>query len=170
MEMSCPDPNRRIPTATKSLGCSCHAEAECPTHAALSDLCLQCCNSERLHHGLGWLGLHFHLLAARSWPNITLVPALVAGFTRVLILQRPGIVKMPFFFTSVVARVAKLPRSPDTAFVLSSCCSESCLMRLPFVMALPAFAEAFIAFIVFIGAMVERMSDNRPADRNHNCT
>ena len=81
-EMSCPDPNRRIPTATKSLGCSCHAEAECLTRAALSDLCLQCCNSERLHHGLSWLRLHFHLLAEHhprssfgGWLHTSLDPA-----------------------------------------------------------------------------------------------
>ena len=51
-------------------------------------------------------GLALHLV---STPNAILIPALVAGLRRVLILQRPGIVKMPFFLTSVVARVANLP-------------------------------------------------------------
>merc|ERR1719263_1882840 len=52
-EREAPNPNRRIPTATKSLGCSWHAHCNaCPS---LSDLCLQCCNGEGLHHGLSWL-------------------------------------------------------------------------------------------------------------------
>merc|ERR1712025_1175989 len=84
-----------------------------------------------------------------SWPKAILTPALVAGFTRVLILARPGIVEMPFFFTSVVARVAKLSRSPEQTFVFSSPCSARVLTRAPLVMTLPAFA--FIAF--FIGPM-----------------
>merc|ERR1719478_234865 len=62
-----------------------------------------------------------------SWPKAILTPALVAGFTRVLILQRPGIVKIPAFFTSAVARVAKLSSSPEHTFVFISCCSASIL-------------------------------------------
>merc|ERR1739845_159663 len=88
-----------------------------------------------------------------SWPKAILTPALVAGFTRVLILQSPGIVKMPVFFTSVVARVAKLSRSPEHTFAFISCCSASVLIRAPFVMTLlPDFMD-FIAFMVFMGAM-----------------
>merc|ERR1712138_143637 len=93
-------------------------------------------------------GLAFTLI---SWPKAILTPALVAGFKRVLILQRPGIVKMPVFFTSVVARVAKLSRSPEHTLVFISCCSARVLTRAPFVMALPL---AFMAFIAFMGAMV----------------
>merc|ERR1719169_182274 len=85
-----------------------------------------------------------------SCPKAILFPALVAGFLRVLILQRLGIVKIPFFFTSVVARVAKLSRSPEQTLVFISCCSASVLIRAPLVMTLPAFA--FIAF--FMGAIV----------------
>merc|ERR1712070_1084929 len=70
-------------------------------------------------------GLAFTLI---SWPKAILLPALVAGFLRVLILQRLGIVKILVFFTSVVARVAKLSRSPEHTFVLSSCCSASVLI------------------------------------------
>merc|ERR1711998_786630 len=44
-------------------------------------------------------------------PNANLVPAFLAGLTLVLIMQRPGIVNLPAFFTSVVARTAKLSRS-----------------------------------------------------------
>merc|ERR1719166_573925 len=44
-------------------------------------------------------------------PKISRFPALVAGLVRVLILQRPGTVKRPAFFTSAVAIVARLSRS-----------------------------------------------------------
>merc|ERR1712137_1022011 len=44
-------------------------------------------------------------------PNISRLPALVAGFTRVLIMQRPGTVTFPAFFTSFVATAAKLPKT-----------------------------------------------------------
>ena len=59
--------------------------------------------------------------------------------------------------TSVVARVAKLARRPEHTFVFISCCSASVLMRVPLVMTL--LLEdfmAFIAFMLFIGAIVER--------------
>merc|ERR550514_1626507 len=94
-----------------------------------------------------------------SWPNITLTPALVAGFTRVLILKRPGRVKIPVFFTSVVATAAKLVRRPEHTLVFISCCSESILMRAPLVMTLLAAFVVFMVFAVFmlfIGAMVAR--------------
>merc|ERR1719191_1370380 len=88
-----------------------------------------------------------------SWPKAILTPALVAGLTRVLILQSPGMVKIPVFLTSVVARVAKLSRRPEHTFVFISCCSASVLMRAPLVMTLlPDFMD-FIAFMVFMGAM-----------------
>merc|ERR1712217_233715 len=41
-------------------------------------------------------------------PKISLLPALVAGFMRVLMRQRPGRVKMPVFFTSAVPISARL--------------------------------------------------------------
>merc|ERR1719443_2863949 len=90
-----------------------------------------------------------------SWPKAILTPALVAGLTRVLILQRPGIVKMPVFFTSVVARVARLSRRPAQTLVFISCCSASVLTRAPFVMTLLPDFIAFIAFMLFMGAMVD---------------
>merc|ERR1719215_1671960 len=62
-------------------------------------------------------------------------------------------VKKTGIFTSVVARVAKLSRSPEHTFVFISCCSASVLMRAPFVMTLlPDFMD-FIAFMVFMRAM-----------------
>merc|ERR1719492_179601 len=44
-------------------------------------------------------------------PKISRFPALVVGLVRVLILQRPGTVKRPAFFTSAVAIFARLSRS-----------------------------------------------------------
>merc|ERR1712185_286758 len=38
-----------------------------------------------------------------TFPKTSLLPALVAGLVRVLILTRPGIVKMPVLLTSLVA-------------------------------------------------------------------
>merc|ERR1719191_2363317 len=87
-----------------------------------------------------------------SWPKAILTPALVAGLTRVLILQSPGMVKIPVFLTSVVARVAKLSRRPEHTFVFISCCSASVLTRAPLVMT--ADFMAFIAFMLFMGAMI----------------
>merc|ERR1719337_351650 len=89
-----------------------------------------------------------------SWPKAILNPALVAGFMRVLILQRPGIVKMPVFFTSVVARTAKLSMRAEHALVFISCCSASALISAPFVMALPPAFIALAFFMVFMGAMI----------------
>merc|ERR1719443_1986911 len=89
-----------------------------------------------------------------SWPKAILTPALVAGFTRVLILQRPGMVKMPVFLISVVASVAKLSRRPEHTFVFISCCSASVLTRAPLVITLLPDFMAFIAFMLFMGAMV----------------
>merc|ERR1719199_1709631 len=80
-----------------------------------------------------------------SLPKMFLTPALVAGFTRVLILAMPGIVKMPVFFTSAVARAARLSRSSEHAFVIISCFSASSLTMVPFDIAL---ARAFIDFFM----------------------
>merc|ERR1712093_422163 len=46
-------------------------------------------------------------------PKASLVPAFLAGFILVLIMQRPGMVNLPAFFTSAVARLAKLSRSSE---------------------------------------------------------
>merc|ERR1712232_253378 len=55
-----------------------------------------------------------------TFPKTSLFPALVAGFTRVLILQRPGIVNTPVLFTSCVAISARLFRiCPHTLFFVS---------------------------------------------------
>merc|ERR1719486_1276684 len=103
-----------------------------PHQAASQICCLSAATGKALTMVLA--GFAFTLI---SWPKAILLPALVAGFLRVLIRQRPGIVKMPDFFTSAVARVAKLSRSSEHAFVFISCCSARALTMLPFVMALP---------------------------------
>merc|ERR1712139_99009 len=51
-------------------------------------------------------------------PKASLVPAFLAGLTLVLIMQRPGMVNLPDFFTSAVARLAKLSRRSKHCFLL----------------------------------------------------
>merc|ERR1712168_676802 len=55
-----------------------------------------------------FVGLAFTIV---SLPKISFFPALVAGFLRVLILQRPGKEKTLFFFNSAVAISARLART-----------------------------------------------------------
>merc|ERR1740121_2687990 len=83
-----------------------------------------------------------------TFPNTSLLPALVAGFTRVLIMQRPGMVNLPFF-TSLVATVANVSSIFLATAGFTSVASASAAARAPFDMTAPAF----IAFIAFIGAM-----------------
>merc|ERR1712124_165181 len=66
-----------------------------------------------------------------SLPNMVLTPAFVAGFTRVLMRQRPGMVKMPFFFTSLVPIVTKLLIILAHAACFSSCFVASSLVMAP---------------------------------------
>merc|ERR1719197_2086443 len=95
-----------------------------------------------------------------SSPNIILTPAFVAGFTRVLMRQRPGIVKIPFFFTSLVAMATKLSNTSRQTFCFNSCSSASAEVKAPLVMTLLLLAfiafMAFIAFIAFMGAMIPK--------------
>merc|ERR1719194_157701 len=82
-------------------------------------------------------------------PKISFLQALVAGFERVLIRQRPGKVKMPFFWTSLVAMAARLAIILPATVALSSHSSAICFAIAPFVRGLPVvlfMAAAFIAF------------------------
>merc|ERR1711865_1320681 len=97
-----------------------------------------------------------------SLPKMFLMPALVAGFTRVLILHKPGMVKMPAFFTSVVARAAKLSRISEHALVFISCLSANVLTMAPLDMAL---APAFIDFMDFMLFMDLAMAAESRLDR-----
>merc|ERR1712151_736438 len=75
-------------------------------------------------------------------PKISRVAALVAGLVRVLILQRPGMVKTPAFFTSVVAIVARLARTFVHCDFFISAPVANASARAPLVMALVvAFME-----------------------------
>merc|ERR1711920_113817 len=81
-------------------------------------------------------------------PKISFFPALVAGFRRVLIMHRPGMVTFPVFFTSPVATLASVSRTLVTCDFFSSVPSARACAKAPLVNGLPPF----IAFIAFIGA------------------
>merc|ERR1719271_1927985 len=87
-------------------------------------------------------------------PNISLVPAAVAGFTLVLTIAKPGIVNLPFFFTSDAPSFARASR----AFVHSDLFRPT---EVATASAIPVLGKAFtalafMAFIAFIaGAIFE---------------
>merc|ERR1719284_1377068 len=82
-------------------------------------------------------------------PKTSLLPALVAGFLRVLILARPGMVNTPLLFTCSAAMVARLSRICEACFLFSSQSPAIASRRAPFFM-----AAAFIAFMAFMGAIL----------------
>merc|ERR1719510_2495514 len=85
-------------------------------------------------------------------PKISRFPALVAGFTRVLILQRPGMVKTPTFFTSVAAMDARLLITLVHCDFLTSVSVANASAIADFVMALPV---VFMALpVVFMGGAI----------------
>merc|ERR1740116_273966 len=84
-------------------------------------------------------------------PKTSRLPALVAGFTRVLIRQRPGMLKTPAFLISLVAISARLSRTPTTVFFLSSQAVAMASARPPLDMALA------VAFFIALGAMTRDM-------------
>merc|ERR550537_284377 len=88
------------------------------------------------------------------FPKISFLQALVAGFWRVLILQRPGKVKMPFFWTSLVAMAAMLAIILPAIVALSSHSSAICFAMAPLVSGLPVPLFIAAAFIAFMGAML----------------
>merc|ERR1719166_627470 len=71
-------------------------------------------------------------------PKISRFPALVAGLRRVLIMQRPGTMNLPAFFTSDVAVVARVSRIFEHTDFLTSVPVASASQSAPFVMALVA--------------------------------
>merc|ERR1719385_711007 len=89
-----------------------------------------------------------------SFPKAITMPALVAGFTRVLIMQSPGMVNLPAFFTSFVATVARVFKIFAASDFLSSCAVAMASARPVLVM---RGLLDFKAFIVFIGAMVMKV-------------
>jgi len=82
-------------------------------------------------------------------PKATLVPAFLAGFILVLIMQRPGIVNLPAFFTSAVARLAKLSRSCEHCDFFRPLSLAKASAMPPFVRALAETALAFITLPLF---------------------
>merc|ERR1719454_2799244 len=86
------------------------------------------------------------------FPNISLLPALVAGFRRVLIMQRPGMVNLPALFTSFVATLARVSKILETSDFFRSCAVAIASARPVLVM---TGLEAFIDFITFIGAILK---------------
>merc|ERR1719393_485511 len=92
-------------------------------------------------------------------PKISFLQAFVAGFWRVLILQRPGNVKMPFFWTSLVAIAAMLASILPAMVALSSHSSATAFAMPPLLKGLPAtlptaFMGLAVAFMAFMGAML----------------
>eukprot|EP00437_Effrenium_voratum_P014264 CAMPEP_0181442806 /NCGR_PEP_ID=MMETSP1110-20121109/24220_1 /TAXON_ID=174948 /ORGANISM="Symbiodinium sp., Strain CCMP421" /LENGTH=75 /DNA_ID=CAMNT_0023566747 /DNA_START=49 /DNA_END=272 /DNA_ORIENTATION=+ len=73
---------------------------------------------------------------ATSLPNIIRLPALVAGFVRVLIMHSPGITNLPVAFTSFAPISESCPRSCDTSDFFMSVAEASSLTMPPLVMAL----------------------------------
>merc|ERR1719393_1240779 len=88
-------------------------------------------------------------LTSTIFPKIFLLPALVAGFRRVLIMHRPGIVHFPAFFTSCVATLVRVSRTLVTCDFFNSVPSARACAKAPLLIGVPPF----IAFIAFIGAM-----------------
>merc|ERR1719453_1338464 len=85
-------------------------------------------------------------------PKATLVPAFLAGFILVLIMQRPGIVNFPAFFTSAVARLAKLSRIFEHSDFFSPLLSAKASAMPPLDKDL---AETAFFFMVFMATILE---------------
>merc|ERR1719222_1145330 len=109
-------------------------EPFCTQHVHLDDLLLQ----SRCRAGFA---AHF-----TSLPKMFLTPAFVAGFTRVLMRHKPGMLKTPVFFTSFEAISTKVLSNSELAFCFKPCSSASFLVIWPLVITL-----TLLAFIDFIG-------------------
>merc|ERR1719356_321351 len=90
-------------------------------------------------------------------PKISFLPALVAGFKRVLIMHKPGIVHFPVFFTSRCATLARVSSTLVTCVFLSSVPSANACANAPLLNGLPPF---MLPFIAFIGAMATSVVRN----------
>merc|ERR1719203_2008816 len=85
-----------------------------------------------------------------TWPNISLLPALVAGFVFNFSIARPGIVNFPVDFTSFVPTAARLA----SAFLQSAAFK-------PVAVAIAAVSApcdmAFTAATFALGAMIQAL-------------
>merc|ERR1719401_2943429 len=91
-------------------------------------------------------------------PKISFWQALVAGFTRVLIRQRPGKVKTPVDLTSLAAVSARLAMILPATFCLISNSVARLAAMAPLVMGLPA------VFMAFMGAILWRAEKCRVSE------
>merc|ERR1719476_835012 len=82
-----------------------------------------------------------------TFPNISRLPALVAGLTRVLTRQTPGSENTEFFFSSVAATPARASMTFAAWDFLSSQVPARDSARAPFVIAFPFMAFGAIAAI-----------------------
>merc|ERR1719210_621896 len=87
-------------------------------------------------------------------PKTSLFPAFVAGFMRVLIMAKPGMVNLPEFFTSLVATSAKPSSTFFTCDPFNSLAAASSATIADFDIATaPFIAVAFIASAFARGAI-----------------
>merc|ERR1712151_1104350 len=84
-------------------------------------------------------------------PNISRFPAFVAGFTRVFIIARPGMVTLPVFFTSLVTTSAKLVNTLAQSDFFSSVAVAKASAK-------PVFVKLLTAFI---GAMARQAEQSK---------
>merc|ERR1719445_166108 len=80
-----------------------------------------------------------------TFPKTSLLPALVAGFLRVLSMQRPGMVNLPVPLTSLVATSASVSSIFLHTAGFNSVAVASAAAMPDLDIAAPAFAAAFIA-------------------------
>merc|ERR1719158_2314087 len=93
-------------------------------------------------------------LTVTTLPKTSLLPAFVAGFMRVLIMTKPGMVNLPDFFTSLVATVVKLSSTFLTSDPFNSVAVASSATIADFDIATTLFiAVAFIASAFARGAI-----------------
>merc|ERR1719336_556461 len=94
-------------------------------------------------------------LTIATLPKTSLLPAFVAGFMRVLIMTKPGMVNLPDFFTSLVATSAKPSSTFLTCAPFKSLAEASSATIADFdIAAAPFIAAAFIASAFARGAIV----------------
>merc|ERR550514_2294501 len=98
-----------------------------------------------------------------SLPKMFFLPALVAGFVRLLILQSPGKVNWPTLLISLVAILARLLMTFEACLALISNSPAIALTRAPLVMGLAAFS--FMAFMLFGGNILLSADERNEACR-----
>merc|ERR1719190_201909 len=90
-----------------------------------------------------------------TFPKISLLPALIAGFVRIFNRAKPGTAKTPVFLTSFVATLARVLSNLDDNFCFNSHPFANAFASAPFVM---AFAPVFLAAFIGTGSMVQKLN------------